>query len=161
MPISNFTTDYTGRKKDISIAYGINPKSDARQTVILQFGKISSYCAGIQKLVQRYMVYFMTMLGTQNSYPTFGTNFLKNVTQGNVKTREDLIHEFNFANLAVLSTFKDYQKIHPEMPIDEQISTASLSNISSSGGSVSLDIRIVSNAGDTVTFLMPLPLQRN
>ena len=160
MPISGTTTDYTGRKKDLSIMSGTDPKSTERQPVTLKFGAVSSFCAGIQKLIQKYMIYFTTIAGTQSQYPDFGTDFMIGVQNGNIRTREDIVHAFNFANLKTLEALKAYQKENPTIPTDEQINTASLDNLEVNGDKLVIDIRIVSNAGTDVVFLMPLPIQR-
>jgi len=66
MPISSTTTNYSGRKKDIHIFQGVDPSkvSDINPS----FGKISNYCAGVQKLVQRYAICLLTELGSQENY---------------------------------------------------------------------------------------------
>jgi hypothetical protein len=160
MPISGITTDYSGRKKDISIAFRIDPSNINRQIVDLRFGKVSSFVAGIQKLIQRYMITFLTILGTQPNYPQYGTDILKILQQGNTISKNDLVHLFNFANLKVMTLFKAYQSSNPSEPSDEQISTAVLQDIQTGADFVYFDVKIFTLAGDEVNFLLPIPDQR-
>lgn len=158
MPIKSIITDYTGRKRDINIAFGIDPTNPDRQVLNLSFGAISTFCAGVQKLVQKYMILFLTAIGSQSQFPTFGTEFAGTIYSGNLASREDVLHAFNFANFSVLETLKAYQAKNPSLPLDEQISTALLNNLEVEGDRLSVEIRIVTNAGEDVDFLIPLPL---
>ena len=159
MPISKFTTDYSGRKKDVSIMRGTDPTSKFSQGVTLEFGKVSAYCAGIQKLIQQYMVLLLTAIGTQPAHPDFGTTFYTQIIKGNVSNKSDLIHKFNFANLTAIEKIKSYQQGKTDIPEDEQLDTALLDDvIFVSRDQVNLRITVKSNAGDEVEFLMPIPL---
>lgn len=159
MAINQITTDYSGRKKDVSIIRNIDPTNPTTQKVTLEFGKVSAYCAGVQKLVQRYMIIFMTQVGTQKMYPNFGTPFYGQITQGNVTNKTDLVHKFNFANLKTVETIRTYQQQFNDIPLDEQINTAVLGDIIFvAKDSINIRILIKTNAGENVDFLMPLPL---
>lgn len=160
MPIKSITQDYTGRKRDLNIAFGIDPTNTARQKVDLRFGPLSTFCAGVQKLIQKYMILFLTAAGTQPQFPTFGTDFSKSIYSGNLTSREEILHAFNFANFTVLETLKKYQAKNPDLPLDEQISTATLNNLEIDGDRLTIDIKIITNAGEDVDFLIPLPLNK-
>ena len=155
MAIKSLTTNYVGRTKDISINRGINPRLLPVQPVNLAFGRVSQFCTGVQKLVQRYMISFLTALGSQEDFPTFGTSFLLRLNQGGVTT-SDIQHLFNFANMSVGKTFKDYDKLNT-VPLDEQLYSASLVSVNVTASSVSLSIKLVCMAGETVDFVLPLP----
>ena len=161
MPIRNIIQDYTGRKRDLNIAFGIDPTNPNRQIVDLSFGKLSTFCAGVEKLIQRYMILFLTAVGSQLNYPTFGTDFANVLYSSNLKSREDMLHTFNFANFNVLTILEKYQTDNPGLPLDEQISTASLNEFEVSGDKLSVSIKILTLAGENVDFLIPLPLKNN
>lgn len=156
MPIRNITSNYSGRNKDITITPYINSLLSERQRVALTFGKVSSYCAGIQKLIQRYIITLLTVSGSQPHDPLFGTNFLSKVKRSNLTTLNDLTHIFNFANFDVISTFKEYQSAHPNLPADEQLDTAVIDSIDSTQDSVTFKIKIYTMAGETVDFVVPI-----
>lgn len=158
MPIKSIIQDYTGRQRDINIAFGIDPSDPQRQIVNLSFGSISTFCAGVQKLIQRYMILFLTAVGSQPQFPNFGTEFASTLYSANLSSREDMLHTFNFANFSVLEVLKTYQSKNPNLPLDEQISTSILNNLEVVGDSLSVEIKLVTLAGDNVDFLIPLPL---
>lgn len=157
MPISGTSINYTGRTRDVCVLRGFD--TTGRRTVsTLTFGSPSSFCAGIQKLVQRYMVTFLTSAGSQSDYPTFGTDFLSSLTGGTFNPSTlDATHIFNFANAAVTDLFRNYQANNPNDPLDEQLDSAVLTRVAAYGDSVAFDVQLTSRAGVTVTFLIPLP----
>lgn len=157
MAIGSITTDTSGHTRDIHIMQGVNPRL-ASSTITLSFGKVSNFCVGIQKLVQRYTITFLTILGSQTDYTEFGTNFLSSTLASNVNpSRLDVQHIFNFANALVLEIFREYQSGNTDLPLDEQIDTATLTDLSVTPGSISLRITITSLSGDVVDFIVPLP----
>lgn len=159
MAIKNITSDYSGHPlKDINICYNINPRV-VTQPLVFSFGKVSSYIAGIQKLVQRYAIALLTQLSSQTEYPEFGTELYNTLLMGRIFNNEDIIHVFNFANMKVIEDFRNYQKQQSGIPLDEQLNTAVLRDVlvDSNNGTASFKIYIYTNAGDTVDFLVPVP----
>lgn len=152
MPVS---TDYTGRKKDISIMQGPSPYVQGLQQVTLGFGDISSYCAGVQKLIQRYTIILFTVLGSQKYEPTFGTSFVKQVRSMNLMSETDMSHLFNFANFDAIKVIKNDQITRDDVPLDEQLDSAVLDSLTVSGDSIIFNVRIYTMAGSPVTFLIP------
>lgn len=157
MSISYTTTNYSGRKRDLNIFGRVDPYNTNPQRITLGFGKVSSYCAGVQKLVQRYAIMFLTEIGSQTMYPTFGTGFLTSLGGSNRIPKDELVHYFNFANLKVLSELQVYQQTNSD-PYDEQISTATLNSMVMTGDSLLFSVTIVTKTGETVPFIIPLPL---
>ena len=159
MPVQNLTTDYTGRQRDICITPFVNPRKTGGQPMTYTLGKVSSYCAGIQKLIQRYTIALFTTEGSQKYDPTFGTAFYKQLVASNVMTVGDLTHIFNFANYDVITLFKDYQNKNPDLPLDEQLDTAVLDSVNIVGNSVTFSVKIYTRAGDSYNFFVPVPSQ--
>lgn len=159
MPIANPTnTDYTGRTRDVSILqYPDATKVDA-QTVQPAFGQVSRFCAGVQKLAQKYLVILFTNLGSQLYYPEFGTNLLYTLRAG-VSPVDSLAAAqiFNLASFEAVNTLKAYQATDETIPLDEQLVSAELTNISLIGGSVSFEVTLTTAAGEIIDFLVPLP----
>lgn len=161
MPISGFTTDYTNRTVDINILQVNSYTNGQLQKDAISFGNPSQYVTGIQKLVQKYVILFLTNLGSQVNSPDFGTNFLPSIQQNsNLLSGVTLNHTFNFSNLIVSNELNTYQKTLAQgaVPSDELFKTASLQSYSASGGNISLSILITSQAGTNVTFVLPVPL---
>ncbi len=157
MAIRNIVNDYTSRKKDINLAYKVNGTA-GQKPMDLRFGEISSYVAGIQKLIQRYAVCLFTNVGSQTDYPEFGTDFISQIQGCNLRSKQDYKHIFNQANWKVISEFRKYQNANPDQPKDEQLSTATLVSFSSLGGSLTFRVKLISLAGEIVDFLLPLPV---
>lgn len=156
MAITGTTTNYSGRKVDIHIFQGVNPNK--LSPVTPSFGKISNFCSGIQKLIQRFAIALMTDLGSQKDYPTFGTQLMRTLNNRNLLfNKADLYPIFNFAAYKVISEFRDYQAKNYNIPEDEKLNTAYLSDIIIVNDSVSFKVTIVPMSGDVTEFLIPLP----
>lgn len=156
MPISGTSTDYSTRKKDVHIFQGVDVNK--LSAITPSFGRISNYCAGIQKLIQRYAISLLTQLGSQTNYPDFGSSLLESLHNRNlINNRADVFHLFNFANAKVVSEFRTYQSAHTDMPNDEQLSTAQLKDIVVDNDSVFLTIQIYPVETTPVVFLLPVP----
>ena len=161
MAIVGTTTNYTGRTKDINILLGANASIPDRQPVTVAFGRVSSFCAGIQKLMQRYLVAFCTIIGSQPNYPTFGTDFMSKLESGGRYSQTDIYHMFNFANSDVTSDFMEYQRTATvTLPDDEQLMKAELLDFSAIGDVLQMRIQLTSKQGDSVTFVVPIPISR-
>ncbi len=161
MPIRNITTDYSGRAKDINISPTIDPSKTTVQKVTPGFGAVSSYCAGVQKLIQRFMIALVTVRGSQPAYPAFGTDLLKRISVSSLTTVADLKHAFNFASAKVVSDFRAYQAETPGLPDDEQLDTALLLDVTVSANyEVSYRVALYTKAGSTYDFLLPIPISK-
>lgn len=144
--ITGTTIDYTGRTKDLFISQGIDPLSSSIQSVTYSFGTISSFIAGVQKLVQRYAIALIN------------NGLLNNIRAASANNLQVATHIFNFASYAVVSSFQAYALANPGAPNDETIASATLTDISSGNGSLSLTVQLVTNAGSSVVFVLPLSL---
>lgn len=156
MAITGTTTNYSGRKVDIHIFQGVNP--DKLAAVTPSFGNISNFCSGIQKLIQRFAIALLTDLGSQKDYPEFGTTLMRTLNNRNLLfNKADLFPIFNFASYKVISEFKDYQAKNSDIPADEKLNTAYLSDIIIANDSVSFKVTIIPVSGNATEFLIPLP----
>ncbi len=161
MPIQYVSTDYTGRAKDVNILPGIKPTTSVVQKVTPAFGAVSSYCAGIQKLIQRFMIALTTVRGSQKQYPNFGTDLLKRLTVSKLTSVSDLTHAFNFASARVVEAFRAYQQNTPNLPTDEQLDTALLLEVKvTNTNEVTYRVALYTKAGNTYNFLLPIPTSK-
>jgi len=128
------------------------------QNIAVSFGKNGQFCAGLQKIIQKYTIILLTELGSQPNYPTFGTDFL-NVLQGGFSPIDSLRASqiFNLASYVAVNALKTYQASRDDIPDDERIVSATLTNISLYNGSVAFDVAIATEAGSAMNFLIPLP----
>jgi hypothetical protein len=157
MGVASIITDYTGRLKDISILQYPDASKIEAQTVLPKFGKIPRFCAGVQKLVQRYTIMLLTNINSQVKYPDFGTSFLYTLQGGTDPTDSLLASQiFAEANYITVKTLLFYQT-QKDSPADERIVKATLENISLMGGYVSFDVSLTTEAEDVIDFVVPLP----
>lgn len=156
MAINSITTNYTGRKLDLHIMQGV--KAPLASNISLGFGRISNYCSGVQKLIQRYTIMLLTEIGSQENFPTFGSNLIVKLTStSNNYNRSDLFALFALANLKVSNDIFEYQINNP-LPEDEQLSTASLEDIvTTTDGGVAMRVLITPRTQEAVDFIIPLP----
>ncbi len=155
MSISSVTSDYTGRTRDVNIFGYKNPNTQSLSTVSLTFGSVSSFCSGVQKLLQRYTICLLTKLGSQKDFPDFGTKFVSALE--NAQAQQELQHDLVFANALVISLFRDYQKENPDLPLDEQLQTVTIDQFDYDSGVLYLHLSILTLAGDAVQYILPLP----
>jgi phage baseplate assembly protein W len=172
MPISKVTSDYTGRKRDLSILQTPNPYNapedtnlwsiyqieNSRNQVSPAFGKVGRFCAGVQKVVQKYTIILLTNLGSQPNFQDFGTDFIYTIQAGispidTIKASQI----FTLASYYAVNTLLDYQANNPTIPDDEKIVSAELTNVGLYNGVASFSVTLTTEAGDSVEFLVPLP----
>lgn len=158
MPISGISTDYTGRTKDISIFQSPDALISGTQDIAPSFGGRAKFCSGVQKLIQRYGIILLSNLGSQPNYPEFGTAFISTITAG-ISPVDKLaaVQIFSLASYNTVLILRNYQAVHPELPSDECISRAELDNINLYSSYVAFDVKIYTEAGTSVKFLVPLP----
>ncbi len=144
MAITNISTDYTGRTKDLFISQNVTGTGSAK--VVYNFGKISSYVAGVQKLVQKYIILLINANLVENLEASKGSNV------------QEATHIFNFANWEALTELRNYQNENPAIPNDEQIASAQLIDLEIAKGELHLTIQLTTMAGENIPFLMPISL---
>ena len=148
MGIYATTTDYTARKKDISVFQNPDGGLEGTQTVLPLFGKNPRFCAGVQKLVQKYAIILLTNISTQPNYPDFGTAFLYTINGGIDPTDKIAASQiFNIASYDAVATLRAYQSTDANIPADERIYSATLTGIALYSTFISFD------AFEVVVFL--------
>jgi hypothetical protein len=157
MPINNVTSDYTGRKKDISILQNPDPLMVGAQSVTPAFGSVGRFVAGVQKTIQRYAIILLTNINSQKHYPEFGTGFLSELSKYSAVDALQARQLFVMASFSAVSLMQNYQSSHPEIPLDERIVSASLIDIVVNQQGVYFSISIKTEAGSILDFLLPLP----
>jgi len=158
MAVSLVSSNYTGRKRDLSVFHSPDASLATTQSIGISFGAPSQFCAGVQKLVQAYAIILLTNLMSQPNYPEFGTSFLYTMQSG-VSPVDTLAASqiFSLASYDAVSALRTYQATNYDTPADERIVRATLTNIVLSAGSALFEVTIVAESGDTIPFLVPLP----
>lgn len=148
-------SDYTGRLVDLLAFDGAKTSGEAQlEMVLAQPGESGKITAGIQKLVQRYLLEFATERGSLPYDEERGTNFLYEARSGIFTSSVDVLGAFARAHSFVLENLVG-EEVDSD-PDDERLASAEVESVAFSPGSVSLRIRITSLAGDTRQVLMPI-----
>lgn len=158
MAITSISSNYTGRSKDISILQYPDASLSDAQIVLPQFGQNARFCTGVQKLLQKYVIILLTNLKSQPSFPGFGTDLLYTL-QGGISPvdRVRASQIFILASFAAVTELKKYQIANPTIPDDEKIVRAELLNLDLYGGYVGFSVKVVTAAGENISFIVPLP----
>jgi hypothetical protein len=154
------TYDYTGRTVDVAALDGTyaNTEFELVQGIMGAGYKSGKVVTGIQKLVQRWVIEFLTPVGSMPYLLDRGSIFLNSARSGRMRTEADVISVFAFANSKISDNLfkEDALGVYPE---DEQYSDAKLISVSIvTGSKVSLTIAINSRAGADRIFTVPIQI---
>lgn len=158
MATTKKTTDYTGRKVDILAFNGSfsDKQFELEQSIYNKTQTSGLVCAGVQKLAQRWVIEFLTPLGTIPYLPTRGSSFLNDVRSGKLRTELDATVSFNYARDQVADNLRleDNSDTYPE---DEKYAGAELLSVNVVQGSkITLSVQINSIAGSARVFVVPV-----
>ena len=146
MAVSGITTNYTGRTKDLFISQGINPSLATTQQVNYGFGRLSYVVTGVQKLVQRYLI------------TLFNAGLISRLNEVAGAGIGEIPPTFALLNGPIVNDFRAYQAQNSSIPADEQLNTVSLTDYGVKGDSIYLSLALLTNAGDNVTFVLPVSI---
>lgn len=147
--------DYVDRSYDYFAFQGVQPNGD-RQLVMELFSPTSSgqICTGIQKLTQRWILEFLTEIGSMPGLPTRGANFMTRVKRGELRTYSDIWAEFVFSAYTVGVNLRNEE--NDTWAPDERLASANLLSLAVLPGYANLKIAITSQAGETRETILPI-----
>ena len=151
------STNYHNRLIDVSVFNGIRETGMATVSQSL-FENGGSVCTGIQKLIQRWILTFLTPKGAVKFHPERGTTFLSDAT--GFKTEINAEASFYTCNSHARAQLKDEED--DSMPDEERIGNVELEGITVNATGFELRIRLTSRAGETAPLILPItinPLQ--
>lgn len=152
---TRFSTDTENRLMDILISQGLDFTQEAQVT--LAFGNREREVTGAQKLVQKWIIAFLTKAGSVQGDDNFGSFFMTRLEQGRVVTDADVQVEFADAAARVQETLDDADVDNPNA--DERLQLAELRDFELTKTTLNLRVRIVSQAGEGTTVILPVPLE--
>ena len=152
------TNDYSGRLLDLECLKSVRVPSGA-QSVKIALTPEPAIVAGIQKLVQRYVLLFLTPYNSIMFSQDTGTLFLDAVSRGTIINYGQLMAAFSYANTLTLQAMTADTS---GLPDDEIITGAGLlsHDISHSTNTLSLTIGLINKAGETTKFIVPTTISR-
>jgi hypothetical protein len=154
----NTTTNYSNRQIDIELLQTIvHPTGDTKMSISIS-QPTARVVSGIQKLIQRYACLFLSLQDSKFD-PELGTDFMRLVAQGMVRTKENLATAFAFANADVMEILlkDDVDPKYGVQPEDERIANVALIDykIDVATATLSLTLLITTQGGDSIEFILP------
>lgn len=147
------TTDYTGRLVDLFISQGLSPTG--MKPITLDFDSTGQIITGIQKAIQTFLIVFLTEKGSNLADPNFGTRFITNVRNSNLRGPQLQIH---FRD-AVEDFLNQQSRYIDGLPDDEILDEIILDSYNiQSKDSIELNVRINSKAGESQILTLPISL---
>ena len=125
------------------------------QTLFNNGGEV---CTGIQKLIQRWLIRFLTPLGTVKFHPEWGTSFLSEAPS---------FHSEIDTQIALYSAISDVsdqlaEEEDEDMSEDEKLEKVELLSITIHDTGFVLRVKITSQIGESAPLVLPItvnPLQ--
>lgn len=147
--------DYQNRTVDI-LAFESSPSGDRLSLSSVFPGSTSDgfLCTGIQKLAQRWLLQFLTELGSVKYFPSRGCSFMTSFLSGDLHTELDVFQAFLLSR-SELDNSLLAEEVGGE-PDDERYSGCDLLRVTITEDQVSLTVSVVSRAGTARQVILPL-----
>ena len=162
--MTGVTTNYDNRLVDVELLQSVTAPSAIQRVSITSVGAAPKIVTGIQKAAQRYAVLLLTTVGDVKFSEDTGGELVVRLVRGNIQNMGYLRHIFSMANSNALRLLKadDDSDIYGPLPDDERIVKAVLTDASMdySAGTLSLEVRLTTAAGDAFNFVVPINTAR-
>ena len=158
MAATSKTTNYSGRLVDVLAFDGTfsDKQFELDQSIYSKTKPSGQVCAGIQKLVQRWLIEFLTPLGSIPYLQSRGTSFLNTVRSGKIRSELDATLAFNLARDQVAFNLIQEDKAGT-YPDDEKYGSVDLIGVKVVlGDKLTVSLRINSIAGASRVFVIPV-----
>lgn len=147
--------DYKDRVYDVMAFQDVKRFGDAPLTMALFDAKTGGTIGtGSQKLAQRWILEFLTEVGSMPGLPNRGTEFMTRVRQGRIRTYNDVSSNFIFSELSARLNLQ--QEEADDWPLEERISSAELVSVEFAPGYANLKVELISLAGDARQVILPI-----
>jgi len=149
--MTTLSTNYTDRTVDLLITGSTTLNKEVPVSLAIDTPKLTT---GLQKTIQRFIVLILSAEDTTSLFTDYGSSFMTAVLNGSIINE---IEANAFFSASVISTLNYLNKyVTADTPLDEQILSADLLNVSFSGGKLILDVRITTKAGSAITVYLPI-----
>lgn len=143
------TAEYAGRRVDV---WGYSGGYTGELAASLFSDMV---CAGILKLSQRWVIAFLTELGSVRFNPTRGSTFITRLRDGELRTEGDVSAAFLLAADEMIDQMAAEES--DDTPDDETYASAELLEVGLlANGKLSLTVAITSLSGASRTVLVPV-----
>lgn len=164
--IVDYSTNYSGRQADLEYLQTVDKPRGTIPVSRTVGARQPKGVAGLQKMLQRYVVLLLTRIGDVYLKPEQGTRFIEQLIRGGGRSRGYLSTAFAFASVDVISQMRhddSQEDLFGVIPDDEQISIARLLNyeVDVLSRTLSLRIYLESQAGPGAEYIVPVPVPRS
>ena len=148
--------DYVGRTHDLLALHGAVPGQSVllEEALIPADGSGGYIVAGIEKLVQRFLLALLTVAGSKAYLPSDGCQFMLDAQLGRWRTAADVYQSF-YASLVDVRRQLQLDE-DSTTPDDETFAGATLESVELNWPTARLVVRMDSAAGSSRTFVAPL-----
>lgn len=147
--------DYANRKYDFLTFQNVSPNKETQVGLQLYTADTSGkICVGIQKLTQRWVLEFLTELGSMAGKPDRGCTFMTKVRSNVLHTQLDVIQSFYASALRIRTTLQTEEYV--TMPDDERFADVDLISVGFLPGYLNLSVNVVSRAGTNRAVILPI-----
>ncbi len=147
--------DYVGRSYDYLAFQNVKEEGSAQLDFSLFSEESSGQIAtGIQKLSQRWLLEFLTEAGSMPGLPGRGTNFMRRVRQGVLRTYSGIWTEFTFSAYTAAVNLRREET--NDWADDERYANAQLLSLAVLPSYANLSVQITSRAGASRKVIMPV-----
>jgi hypothetical protein len=150
-------TNYTGRTVDLSMFLGAQASGET--AIQLDFAGGGSVITGIEKLIQSFLMLFLTEQGTVQYFPSIGSGFVTALRLGQLRTEVQVQQQFDLAVEEVGQTMA-LAADTAKLPSDETFASATLLsfNLDTADSKLVMQIQIASLAGVSRQIYLPVPI---
>lgn len=155
--LRNAKIDYAGRTVDLLLLKTVIRPFDQRVAPVVT--EVPMLVSGIEKLVQRYALLFLTELGSVMNSPDEGTEFLTYLSHGKIYDESSLKSSAARADNRASRQIKQEDSAL-ETPDDEALASSEIMNVSfdRTRASVTVTVRITTLAGESYTYVTPISM---
>lgn len=147
--------DYVNRKYDYLALRDVKRIGNAKLGLELFNAQTNGQiCTGIQKLSQRWVLEFLTELGSMPGLPERGSSFMTAARQGRIINNLTATTAFEQAAIGVRRNLQN-EEATDALP-DEQFASVELLSVAILPGYLQLQVKINSVAGDSREIILPV-----
>lgn len=160
--MSRSKVDYAGRTVDLLLLKTVLDVPVMNKRVGIDVSNVSGepmIVTGVEKLVQRFAVAFINAMGSTKFRPNHGTNIVPQVSKGLVYDMSSLEVEAAEANL-LAKTQTIEGDADEDTPDDEKLVDSEVTDLefSRAEASIKISVRLTTAAGDSYTYIIPVPI---
>jgi len=150
--------DYQGRTVDLLAFQGVRAAGEAKLThALVRPGEGGELCTGLQKLVQRWLIEFLTTRGTMRYLPRRGCDFVGQLRRSELRTTVDATQAFYLSAQQIKLNLRSDETA--DTPDDEAFGSATLESLTVLADSLTVRVNITSLAGRTAKAILPIQVR--